>query len=549
MEDIARGEQELRHTSVESRPSTGRLLRLALPALLLLGSILIPSLSKPFTIDDTTFLKQSEHALLDPLHPTAFDIVWDHDEPDRWSREMVSGPVMSWLLVPTVVSGGREIVAHGIVLLFGWMLVLSTVALAARLGLSPGSACVAGLLLAATPAVLGMAATAMADVPAAAFGVVGLERLLAWKERPCLYRGLAAAGLLTLSALTRSHLVGLVGVGALFIDERPRWRYFWPLALVLPGMFAVFWLTRDVAAQVGVASAFAARLRHVGYWRTVLNGLAFTGDFVLVVPLAHYQLLTGGGRRLASSTLVGTAVAAVLLVSAALSRQLWTAPIAGLGMASDYITVRDAISTRSASRRALSAWLFLAAPAILYVHLPPKYLVASAPAVAILCAGSWRSHRTTRLAVSVVLLLGALLGGLIIGADTRLATVGQRAAAELVRPSIAAGHRVWFDGHWGFHYYAEREGAKALTASTTMRAGDRVVVNAGALRGQLLFQRPCRTRIAAVEDVAPGGRIMSVEDHAGLYSPHQGYPPWSWSASSVIDGFELWEIGADCKSR
>ena len=70
--------------------------RASLPAFLLAAIILIPFLDKAFTIDDTVFLLEAQHALTDPLHPTAFELTWERTS-ERVSRLVPTGPVMAWL--------------------------------------------------------------------------------------------------------------------------------------------------------------------------------------------------------------------------------------------------------------------------------------------------------------------------------------------------------------------------------------------------------------------------------------------------------------------
>jgi hypothetical protein len=128
-------------------------LRCAAPALVLAAAVLLPFLGKAFTIDDTVFLRQAEHLLTDPLHPTAFEMVWSSAAaPVRNSAIMPSGPAMAYLLVPCVRLGGTEWVAHLTQLLLFGLAILATAGLALHLGLDPAGARVASLLLAATPA-------------------------------------------------------------------------------------------------------------------------------------------------------------------------------------------------------------------------------------------------------------------------------------------------------------------------------------------------------------------------------------------------------------
>src|SRR5688572_27563331 len=156
-------------------------LRCAAPGLLLALLALLPFLGKAYTIDDSTFMLAAEHALRDPLHPTAFEMP-SGGTIIRVSKLMVNGPVMAYLLVPAALLGGAEWAAHAVQLALFCLAIFGTCGLALRLGLSAAQARWAGVLLAATPAALVLASTAMADTPALCFGVLGMERLYAWKQ-------------------------------------------------------------------------------------------------------------------------------------------------------------------------------------------------------------------------------------------------------------------------------------------------------------------------------------------------------------------------------
>src|SRR5262249_53744190 len=137
-----------------------RALRAAWPALVIIVLALGPFLDKAFTIDDTVFLRVAEHALVEPLAPTAFSYTWTYD-PEPVTAQLSSGPVGGYLLVPTMLAGGAEWVAH----VTWWALcavaVLSTVSLALRVGLPAFHAGFAGVLVIAAPAVLVLASTNM----------------------------------------------------------------------------------------------------------------------------------------------------------------------------------------------------------------------------------------------------------------------------------------------------------------------------------------------------------------------------------------------------
>jgi hypothetical protein len=209
--------------------SWSRVFSLAAPAVLLAAVLLLPFAGKAFTIDDTVFMRQAEWVLTDPLHPSALTMVWSEvPRPMRLSQVMPTGPLMAWLLAPAAAAGGSEVVAHLVQILLLVVAIVEVASLALRMGYGDDVARLASLLLASTPAVLGMAGTVMPDVAAMAFALVGLERLAAWRESGSVAAGAVAAIALGLAPLARSHVVLLLGL-ALFLLGVPWRRRAWKL--------------------------------------------------------------------------------------------------------------------------------------------------------------------------------------------------------------------------------------------------------------------------------------------------------------------------------
>lgn len=534
---------------------TSTALRRAAPAILLAAVVLLPFHDKAFTIDDTVFLAEATHALSDPLHPTAFTMTWT-DVPQRLSDFVASGPVMAWLLVPSALAGGAEWLAHAVVFLAMAIAILATVALGLRLGLGTGAATVAGLVLASTPAALAMAATAMPDVPAMALGVSGLERLLAWKQERRVPQAILAAVLLGLAPLARSHLLLLVVIGALLVAgdflHASSWRAVpaaaWaPLAAAPLVTLGVLLLTRDpMAGAEGLLGAIAdlSSLSRLGP-----NSVALATHWVLPLPLAVPWLILrpGSFARRWWLLLLATAAAAALLY-AARDPLFPLALVAGLGAAVLWDVLASAWTRRDALELLLGIWLLVPLPVAAYTHMSSKYLLASAPAMAILIAreASVRGGVAAKAALGIACVLGVALGVAIIRADAAFAGIGRRAAAELIAPRVAAGQRVWFAGHWGFQWYAERAGARCVTLAPPYPAsGDLVVTSLNSLPGvpilDFIAQYPRLTHLGSVEDHSPGGRIMDPAVGAGFYSNAWGYLPWGWG-SDALDEFHLWRI-------
>jgi hypothetical protein len=158
-----------------------------------------------------------------------------------------------------------------------------------------------------------------------------------------------------------------------------------------------------------------------------------------------------------------------------------------------------------------------------------------------------RDGRVARAAVGIACALGVALGVLVLRADAALGGLGRRAAAELIAPHVADGRRVWFLGHWGFQWYAQRAGARPVTITPPYpEPGDLLVTpSSGEAQFRLLrmlqARHPRTAHLARVEDARPGGRVMSPAAGAGFYSNSFGFLPWAWGREPV-DTYDLWRL-------
>ena len=133
----------------------------------------------------------------------------------RLSSLMVSGPAMAYLLVPSVLLGGAEWAAHLVQFLLVILAILATVSLAMQLGIDRRERSIGGLIIASTPAVMGMAVTSMPDIPAMAFAVLGMERFLPGGRSEDGINALPLPLGFALAFLSRPHLILLLGVAAM----------------------------------------------------------------------------------------------------------------------------------------------------------------------------------------------------------------------------------------------------------------------------------------------------------------------------------------------
>jgi len=533
-------------------PRVSEVLRRSLPALLLASIVLVPFLGKPFTMDDTVFLFEARHAIGDPLHPTAFDMPWNGSV-GRVSTMVPTGPGMAWLLVPSVLSSHPEVVAHLLQLAMLWLAIVATVALALRLGVASRWSAAAGLLVGLAPAVLGMAGTAMPDVPGMAIGVAGIQQLVAWRDDRRIRQAVAAALLLGLAPLVRTHLVGLFAIGALLLLGNPlepaRWRTggagrWAPLvaATIITALLTL--VTRDPASGAGSIAGAAAAWSSP--WRIPPNLLAYLVHWSIALPFTLPWVAIRFRAIVAHPWLFVPSVAAAagIAIAAAPPDLTWLfVALGALTLTAMAEALLDAWRRRDGLQFTLVAWLLLPLPAAVYTHLPSKLLLVSAPAAAILVSRAASALAAVgRRTIAATALASALLGIAILRAETAFSTLGRDAAETLIRPQVAVGRRVWYVGSWGFQWYAERAGARFFPVEPPFpRNGDLVVacricephIYPDAMRALLPARR--------ISHADPGGRLMDMGVNAGFFSNTWGLLPWSWGRG-LLEGFDVYVV-------
>ncbi len=514
-------------------------------SLLLALLVLLPFVGKPFTIDDVVFLLQAQHVLQDPLHPTAFEMVF-HGERIRMSNYHVTGPVMGWLLVPSVLLGGSEIVAHLIQLGFLVAGTIGTARLAIRLGLAPSQAGLAALLVAASPAVLGMASTSMPDIPAMALGVIGIERLTAWRETHRPSAGLAGGILLALAALTRPHLILLLPCAAFWLIRWGRGsslsslfspklvaKSLWPVALALVIVAVVDAIGRDPLSGGNSARTILSSSGTSGLWWNLASFLLL---WAVAFPLTIlWTVMRGPAMIRLPYAWVGLVLGTLIALAGGYLPFVVFVGITGAVLGD---VLGDAWKRRDQAQIFLGFWLLLAAPTALYGHLPAKFLVPSAPAMALLIARMDLARlRRYRPLITTMAALGVILGVLIIRADAALAEIG-RDGGRIVADLVRTGKQVWVDGVWGFQWYAVQAGAQPLATTPPVPAREDLVVTG--LHARVLEERyPARTLLYRRVYDHRGGRVMS--EGAGFFSNGPGALPWVWGTEE-LGRIEVWRI-------
>ena len=516
----------------------------SLPALVLSAACLLPYLNKAFTIDDPVFLLQAQQIRKQPLHPMALDICWVYDaECGPVAHNMPGNVLMSYYLLPVASRADPEWLAHLMQIIALWCGIAATVSLAFRFGFGTFAACAAGLLLAATPPVLAMASTAMPEMLAMSLGVIGIERLVAWKKDGKTINGVVSALALGLAPMARVHLV-----------------FLWPIAAVLLGDDArIFdvrswialpkrrWIPLIAAAFVSIAvlaltheSGYGLRPPHMYIMleNAHHNLQSYLSDWILAMPLGLAWIVL---RNRFWILPVGLCLPVVWKAWIRPGPVVWTTLCAGVGAVVLIDVLLWSFQSRDQWRIACALWLLIPLVALPYIHLPVKYLVPCAPAAALLIADLLPAFRWRMAALCGIVAAGAIFGSMVLRADYQFAEMGRQAATRLIAPRVAAGYRVWVSSQWGLYWYAQKAGAQVLRSDDVPAPGDYLV--RGKMEGYpgTLRRLPPAILIGTFTVGGPGGRTMSLKDGAGLYDNGYGDLMWAWGTGEW-NHYELWRF-------
>jgi hypothetical protein len=530
--------------------------KLALPGILLALACLLPYLNKAFTIDDPPFLTEAQQILRSPLHPWSYEFCWGTGNQScvKSGAQGNFGPAMSqalmgYLLVPTILAGGSEWIAHALQLLLACLAVFEMVRLALRLGCNRLGAAIAGLLLVAIPPFLPMASTAMPDVVALTLALAGIERLLAWKVEQRWHQAVLAAIMLGFAPFARPHLILLLPLGALWlfhdfrlpnaVEQVRRQAYLWaPLLVAACITLALNLVTRSPSAAPELSS------RAFDLSMIPRNLYAYLLYLSFPIPLAATWLLMH--CRKAPLLLILPVIPIVTLHLAWRPSASWATewPTAAVicGLVCFCHLIHRYWSDRDWTGLLLVLWLMIPLPAVIYQHLPIKYLLPVMPAIVLILIRTLSALPRRRALVvhAVMVVTCAAYSCLILKADSAFAEFGRQAAAALIAPRVAAGEKVWFGGQWGFFWYAQQAGAKVSKSDTPGPfPGELLAVGLIEGAGMTRDRFPNRQLVDSRVFTSPYGWTMVAG--AGMYSNAFGDALWVWDPRASIT-YELWRI-------
>jgi len=513
---------------------------------------LLPFLSKPFHIDDPVYLAVARQIREQPLRPFDFTLNWYGTPEPMWSI-MLNPPGLGYLLSPlTALFGESEALLHAAFLLFPLLAVHSAYAIARRFTPHPFAG---AILFAVAPMFAVSGTTLMADIPALAFALAALALLLSAVEGR---RGAAtlsgiAASVALLVKYNSVFVIPLLVLAAILFGPRPLRQ---APAVLLPLLVLLLWEALNLRTHG--ASHLLNALRHVEAERLSGSEMVTGTAAFLFLGTGSAPVLLGERLRrragiIAAAVAIPVAAGLVHLYGKELPflggwglRSVATTLAAAGGLAWAGLILRDGM-TRRREDLFLLAWVlggllqavvfsyFVAARFLLPVLLP-----------AILLGLRYAGGRTVRVAIALSLALSLLVGA----ADFEFASAYRQAARLLHERFGSLGQRLLFREHWGFQYYLEREGHRALDKhALVFEPGDRMALLqlVGEGRPLPVAGRSGERLLAVPDDLIEipsrvPATVMRRRTGAGFYSSIWGPLPFSWGDRDAVR-IQVYRIG------
>lgn len=453
-------------------------------------AVLVPFLAKPFNMDDPLFIWAARQIHAHPGNPYGFAVNWYGTVTPMW--EVTKNPPLACYYLATAAQffGWSELALHAAFLLPALAVILGTYRLASRFC---GRPLWAALLTLLTPVFLVSSTTVMCDVLMLALWIWAV---VFWVEgiRGDNWLHLTGAGLLiALATLTKYYAVALVPLLAAYGLVQRKSLGVWLLGLLIPVVvLGAYHLTTQHfygRTLLGDALNYTAMPKGVAEFASLKSGssltaLAFTGGCLAVVTfltpllwrIKQLSMIAGGVGLLAFLCFESGTILKDYGPITGSSRwfiefQIIFWAIGGGGVLA--LAFTDVWRRRDADSWLLGLWVigtFLFA-ALFNWTVNGRTILPMTPAVALLLVRRLELNamrgKSWPEGAGFGAVAGAMMALWVAWADFGFA----RAVRESARLTFAkygnGSARFWYQGHWGFQYYLDQLGAKALDAERT----------------------------------------------------------------------------------
>jgi 4-amino-4-deoxy-L-arabinose transferase-like glycosyltransferase len=458
--------------------------------------------NKAVHLDDPVFIWSAKHIQSKPLDFYGFKANWYGTELGMWEMHHNPPGACYYMALAGFLLGWSEIALHTAFLVPAVAAALGTYYLARVLHLQPKWAVLAAVAAVLTPGFVVSGSTVMCDMMVLALWVWAITFWVVGMKKNKQLSLLLATILISLCTLTR--YIGIALVALLFVYSLVQKRRLgvWVLYLLIPPVILAgyWWAAQSLYGRglLSEAASFAVHFRweeKAALFQKGLTGLAFVGGCIINV-LFYAPLLWS--RRV---IIVGTILTILFIITLASAEKIGNTPtrhINGVrwgfliqvalmavgGVSLVALAGVDIRQCRDADSLLLLLWVvgILLFASFINWTVNARSILPMVPAAGILLARRVEKLSRTKLEASTFRvtwpLIPAAVVALLVGwADYAWADTA-RSAAETISESFKNYKGdIWFQGHWGFQYYMESNGHKALDFKhSKLVSGDIVIV-------------------------------------------------------------------------
>ncbi len=466
----------------------------------------LPFLNQAIQGDDFYYLKGAEHALIDPLHPTHAQYVFQGKLVDM--RGHPHPPLNAAYLGALLAVSGSESEAplHAAYILFSLIAAFSALAIARKFSTRP---LLATVLFVVTPAFVVNGNSLESDLPFVAFWLAAIALFV--YER---WWAAAVAGML--AAMAAYQAIVLAPVLGWYLLRYRRDIRVWMAVLAAPVAIVVWQIYERLASgalPAGVLAGYMQSYNLQAVAQKLKSAAALTGHtgwlvFPVLSAIAFWR-----------APVWVRATAAVVTLGAAFADPN---PLFWISCGVGSLVI---LSCLAQLRDFLCWWVavFFAAALILFFAGSARYLLPIVVPVAILVAN--------RLNMRWLIVGAAAEAVLSIG----LAVVNYqhwdayRQFAHALAPEIQR-HRSWTNAEWGLRHYLQAEGVRPVEDGRAVRPGDLVVTSA---YGAAPLTGPAAP--IAEREISPSIplRIIALGADSGYSSVSFGLAPFAISRAPI----------------
>jgi 4-amino-4-deoxy-L-arabinose transferase-like glycosyltransferase len=521
--------------------------------LLLALACITPFLNKAFHVDDPLFLWVARHIQSSPFNFYGFTVNWyGHEMP---MFQITKNPPLAsyYIALGTYLFGWAEVTLHLAFLIPALAVVFGTYYLARELCSRPLVAVLAGIL---TPGFLLSSTTVMCDIIMLATWVWAIFFWVRGLKNNSALSLVSASLLIAFCSLTKYYGMSLIPLLFVYSLVSKRRLGIWTLVLLIPVVIlcAYQWFTYNLYGKGLLLDAAAYASDRQNYqvaqlFLKALTGLSFTGGCFIVV--LFYSLLLWRWRTLAAGSFL------VLLIFFIVARiqlpneihvlihaetgfnwplviQFYLFTLAGISIL--MLVSADLWRYKDADSLLLFMWVigtFIFA-SFLNWSVNGRSVLPLSPALGVLLVRRIQqktplSNMITTRGVLLPLVPSLLVALSVTWADYKLADTARIEAAEVSHSYMSNPGTVWFQGHWGFQYYMEAIGGKALDfQQSNIERGDIMIIpsnNSNVFESRIPVQS---FRLIQVSQITPVSWLTTISRSlgAGFYSDLWGPLPF-----------------------